>query len=137
MAAPNTSGALTAATAAMAFSFAGVSLEHFLLGCACYMVGAGGRFGLKVSKALESGQDPRLSAAIAALSVAPFLAAFASMSLNFGAHILGFEGDAAIAIILAIGAFRGPEGIEYIVSLVSKAVPTKLGGAPDDQGAKP
>lgn len=110
----------------LAFSFGGVTMEHLLLGAGCYMVGAACRFSLKVATALETNQPPNVGRALAALSVSPFLASFASMALYFGAHIIGFEGDAAIGLLLALAGFRGSEGIQKLVALVSKWLPDKF-----------
>lgn len=131
-------GAITAATM-MAFSFGGVSIEHVTLGSACYVVGSACRFGLRVSSALENGTSPKWAASVATLSISPFLAAFASMAVFFGAHIIGFEGDAAIGLLLALAGFRGSEGIQWLVSIVTKFLPEKLGGgaAPANQEMKP
>lgn len=138
MATTNSTAGVSYAAAAMAFSFGGVTTEHFMMGCICYMVGAGGRFGLKMSSAFEAERSPKWGALVGALSIAPFLAAFASMATYLAAHIAGFEGDAGIGIFLAIVAFKGSEGINYVVSLASKAIPDKLGGAPpSNQETKP
>lgn len=137
MATVDVSTGATVAAAALAFSFGGVTLEHFALGCGCYMVGASGRFGLKISKSFEKQERPNWGSAIGALSISPFLAAFASMSLFFAAHLAGFEGDAAIGLILVLTALKGPDGIDYLQSLVSRAVPQKLGNLPTNQEPKP
>lgn len=120
-------GALTVATV-MAFAYGGVSMEHFLLGAACYVVGAGCRTGLKVGAAVEAGQPPRFGSALIMMSLAPFLGAFASLAVYMGAKVVGYEGDAAIALLLVIAGFRGAEGIQWLVSTFSKLLPTRLGG---------
>lgn len=120
-------GAISAA-AILAFSFGGVTTASFMLGTGCFVVGSISRCGLKIASAVERGEPPKVGAALAALSVAPMLAAFASMSTFFAAHIIGFEGDAAIGLLLALTGFRGAEGIQGLVLLVSKAIPEKLGG---------
>lgn len=129
-------GALIAA-ATVAFSFGGVDMFHLAMGAACYVVGAACRAGLKIGAALESTPPQRIGAQIAVLLVSPMLGGFASLVMFLGAHVIGFEGDAAIALVLALGGFRGNEGIQAIVSLVSKSVPEKLGGAPNNQETKP
>lgn len=121
----------------MAFSFGGVDMEHFLLGAGCYVMGSACRFGLKVSSAYEKNEPPRWGACLASLSLSPMLAAFASIALFFAAHIIGFEGDAAIGLLLALTGFRGAEGIQGLVNLVSKAIPEKLGGGTKPQEPKP
>lgn len=126
--------ALVAGTGAfLAASFGGVTTEHFLLGTVCYMVGASGRCALKISIAAEGTQEIGWRRPLAALAVSPFLGAFASMVTYLGASIGHFEGDAAIGILLALAALRGSEGIQYIVSLVSRFMPGKLGGAPTQE----
>lgn len=120
-------GALTGATI-MAFSFGGVTTEHFLLGCACYTVGSFCRFALKVTSALEKGLNPKWAASVGVLAVSPMLAAFASMATFFAAHLAGFEGEAGIGLLLCLMALKGPEGIEYMSSIFSKFLPEKLTG---------
>lgn len=119
-------GALVAATT-LAFSFGGVDAFHLMMGAACYVVGALGRTGLKIGAALEAEPPDKIGGLIASASVAPFLGAMSSLMMFLAAHMVGFEGDGAIALILALAGFRGPEGIQYIVSLVSSAAPKTLG----------
>lgn len=121
-------GALTAAT--VVATFGGVDMEHFAIGAVCYMVGSFCRFGMKIGKDFEADKTPKWGSYIGALSIAPFLAAFASMVVFFGANIIGFEGDAAIGTLLALAGFRGVEGIEWIVSTVRRFIPERLGGDP-------
>lgn len=128
-------GAVTAA-AIMAFSFGGVTTEHFILGCVCYNVGAACRAGLKITSAYEANQKPNWGAMIGTLSVAPLLAAFASMTAFFTAHIAGFEGEAGIGLLLCIAALKGPEGIQLLAAFVSKAIPQAIAGA-NKQEPKP
>lgn len=118
-------GAITAA-AVLAFSYGGVTMEHLLLGTGCFMVGSACRFGVRVGTALESGAPPQIGRALAAFSVSPMLAAFSSMVMFFASHIVGFEGDAAMGILLALAGFRGSEGIQWVVSIVSNMLPDKL-----------
>lgn len=129
MTTPTGSAAIWGIGALMAASFGGVTLGHFLLGTGCYCVGAACRFAIKISTAAEQNQPIKFAGPMIALSVAPFLAMFASMVAFFAAGIMHFEGDAGIGIFLAIAALKGPEGIQWIVSIVSKALPQRLGGA--------
>ena len=121
-------GAIVAATA-VALSFGGVDVWHLSMGACCYVVGAACRAGLKIGAALEAKPHEPIGAIVAVLAISPMLGAFASLVMWLAAHVIGFEGDAAIALILALGGFRGAEGIQWVVSLVSKAVPDKLGAA--------
>lgn len=130
MTTPADAAVVAGAGAFLAASFGGVTTEHFILGTVCYMVGSAGRCALKISVAAEGTQDISWRRPFAAFAVSPFLGAFASMVIYLAASICHFEGDAAIGILLALSALRGSEGIQYIVSLVSKFAPSKLGGAP-------
>lgn len=124
-------GALAAATV-MALSFGGVDLWHLGMGTACYVVGATCRAGLKIGAATEAGQKGIIGRSVIVLSISPMLGAFASLVTFLGAHVVGFEGDAAIALALALGGFRGAEGIQAIVVAFSKLVPAKLGGPSEE-----
>lgn len=126
-------GAATAA-AIMAFTYGGVTTEHFLLGAGCYVVGAAARACLKISVAIEAGQPAQFGRALASFSTSPFLGAFASLLTYWAAFIAGFEGDAAIGIVLAITAWKGPEGIQSLSRFVTKMLPDKFsGGAKEDK----
>lgn len=120
-------GALAAAST-VALAFGGVDMFHLSMGAACYVLGASCRAGLKIGAALEATPSQKFGAHVAVLAVSPMLGGFASLITWLAAHVIGFEGDAAIALILALGGFRGAEGIQGLVSLVSKAIPEKLGG---------
>lgn len=122
-------GAATGA-AIMAFTYGGITVEHFLLGMGCYVVGSACRFGTKVGTAMEGNQPISIGRALVAFSVSPLLGAFASMVMFLGSHILGFEGEAGIGIILLIAGWKGPEGIQWLVGIVTKAMPEKFGGDP-------
>lgn len=128
-------GAIVAATA-VALSFGGVDMWHLGMGALCYVVGASCRAGLKIGTALEAIPPQKIGAMVAVLSVSPMLGGFASLVTFLAAHVIGFEGDAAIALILSLAGFRGPEGIQWVVSFVSRAIPEKLGG-PTNQETKP
>jgi hypothetical protein len=128
-------GTVAITAASVVASFGGVDMTHFAIGAGCYMVGAVCRFGMKIGKDFESNLRPKWGSCIGALSVAPLLAAFASMVTFFGAKIVGFEGDAAIGTLLALAGFRGVEGIQWIVSTVSRFIPEKLGGDPKPEKA--
>ena len=130
------SGAVVMA-AVTAFSFGGVDGYHFTLGAVCYVVGSMGRYGVKIGAALEAGQPGMwqyVGRCIAAFAISPFLAAFVSMLVYLGANKIGYEGDAAIGIAIAVTGFRGTEGILWLVAALSKFFP-KLAGA--EQGQKP
>lgn len=129
-------GAISAA-AILAFSFGGVTTASFVLGAACFVVGSISRCGLKIASAIEKNEPPHVGSCISALSVSPMLAAFASMATFFAAHIVGFEGDAAIGLLLALAGFRGPEGIQSLADFVSKIIPEKLGGPAKPKEPKP
>lgn len=126
---PVESAAVWSIGALMAASFGGVTLGHFLIGSGCYFVGAACRFAIKISTAAEANQPVKFAGPMIALSMAPFLGAFASMVMFMAAGILKFEGDAGIGILLALAALKGPEGIQWLVSIVTKAIPQRLGGA--------
>lgn len=120
-----------------AFHFGGVDGYHFLLGAVCYFVGSMGRYGVRIGAALEAGQvgmAAYIGRCLAALSITPFVGAFASMLVYLGANKIGYEGDAAIGMGLAIMAFRGTEGILWLVGALTKFLPK---GAGDGQGPKP
>lgn len=121
-------GAITAAS--VLATFGGVDIPHLMIGAGCYMVGAVCRFGMKVGRDFEADRTPKWGGYIGALSVAPLLAAFASMVTFFMAKIAGFEGDAAIGMLLALAGFRGVEALQALVDLAARFVPSKLGGDP-------
>lgn len=125
-------GAATGA-AIMAFSFGGVTTEHFLLGAGCYVVGAAARACLKLSIAIEAGHPIQMGRALASFSTSPFLGAFASLLTYWAAFIVGFEGDAAIGIVLAITAWKGPEGIQSLSRFVTKLLPDKFSGGTKEE----
>lgn len=124
-------GVLVAGTA-VAFSFGGVDMFHLGMGGACFFVGAACRSGLRLGAAIEAGQRGIVGKTIIVFSMSPILGAFASLVMFLGAHIIGFEGDAAIGLALALAGFRGPEGIQGIVAALSKVIPTKLGGVGEE-----
>lgn len=125
-------GAL-AAGATVALTFGGVDMWHLSMGAACYFLGASCRAGLKIGAAMEANPPQRFGAHVAVLAVSPMLGGFSSLIIWLGAHVIGFEGDAAIALILALGGFRGPEGIQWLVSLVSKVNPEKMFGKQEEK----
>lgn len=118
-------GALVAATAA-AFSFGGVDSFHLLMGASCYVVGNWGRAGLKIAAALEAEPPQKYGAYIASACVAPLLGSMCSLMMFLAAHVVGFEGDAPIALVLALSGFRGQEGLQALVSMVSGVVPKTI-----------
>ncbi len=128
-------GAAVAATA-IAFSFGGVDMWHLGMGAGCYVVGAACRAGLKIGAALEATPPTRFGSHIAVFSVSPFLGGFASLVLWLFAHMVGFEGDAAIGLVLSLGGFRGAEGIQSLSLLVSQGLPKIFGGS-SGQESKP
>lgn len=129
-------GALAAA-ATVAMTFGGVDMFHLSMGAACYVLGASCRAGLKIGAALEANPPQRIGSHVAVLAVSPMLGGFSSLIVWLAAHVIGFEGDAAIALILALGGFRGAEGIDWLTSIVSKVIPGKLGGGASNQENKP
>lgn len=128
-------GAAIGATA-VAFSFGGVDMWHLSMGAGCYVIGAACRAGLKIGAALEANPPTRFGSHIAVFSVSPFLGGFASLVMWLFAHMVGFEGDAAIGLVLSLGGFRGGEGIQWLTSLVSQGLPKILGGS-SGQESKP
>lgn len=129
MTSPTASAAVWSIGALMALSYGGVSAGHFLIGSGCYMVGACCRFAIKISKAAEANEPVKFAGPMIVLCMAPFLAMFSSMVVFMAAGVLHFEGDAGIGLFLAVSATYGWEGIQWIVSIVSKALPQRLGGA--------
>ncbi len=121
----------------VALSFGGVDGFHLMMGSASYVVGSWGRSAGKVAAALEAEPPQKYGRYIASASAAPFLGAMCSLMLFLAAHMAKFEGDAAIALILAVGGYRGPEGIQMVVSLVSGLIPKSLGGGGAKQEGKP
>ncbi len=120
-----------------AFSFGGVDGYHFILGAVCYVVGSMGRYGVKIGAALEAGQPGMwqyVGRCVAAFAITPFLAAFVSLLVYLGANKIGYEGDAAIGIVIAVTAFRGTEGILWLVRALSKFAPK---GTEAEQEPKP
>jgi hypothetical protein len=114
-----------------AFSFGGVDGYHFLLGAGCYVVGSAGRYSVKIGAALEAGQPGMwqyVGRCVAAFSSSLFIGPFASLLVYLGANKLGYEGDAAIGIGLAVAAFRGTEAILSLVNALTRFLP---------QGQKP
>jgi hypothetical protein len=125
----NTGTGAAVITTVLAFSFGGVDMLHLGMGAGCYVIGAGCRAGLKIGAALEANPPTPFGRHIAVFSVSPFLGGFASLVMWLFARMVGFEGDAAIGLVLSLGGFRGGEGIQWMTSLVSQGLPKIFGGS--------
>lgn len=121
------SGIMGVLAAAMAFSYGGVTVEHFLLGVGSYVIGAVARSVIRIGLAVEAGVSAKIGAQLIVIGGSPFLGAFASLVVYMGASLANYRGDAFIAALLALTALRGPEGIQWLSAIFSRLVNAKLG----------
>lgn len=126
-------GWLAGLAAIMAFSYGGVTVEHFLLGAGSYVIGAIARSVIRIGLAVEAGAGAKIGAQLIVIGGSPFLGAFASLVVYMGASLAHYQGDAFIAALLALTALRGPEGIQWLSATFSRLINARMGNVTGPQ----
>lgn len=121
----------------LAFAPFGVTIEQLALGAGLMIFGALARTGFAVQTALEGGGTIRLSKTVGALAAAFLTAPFVSELAFATAHLINFQSDVTVAILLLIAGYSGPASVKSGVDWVLNTVLRRNGVTPQDQGQKP